>query len=319
MFDVKANASSNASSNDPDAADAPGDLAPFARHTFERNGLRMNYLDEGRGAPVVMVHGNPTWSIYYRGLVRALRPSYRAIVPDHIGCGLSDKPGDDRYAYRLESRIDDLDALLAHLDIRSDVTLVVHDWGGAIGLGWAARHPGAVRRLVILNTAAFPLPPGKPLPWQLRIVRDLRAMGWLVRRANAFARVAARVTCRSMGAELRRAYLAPYDSWEHRIAILRFVQDIPLGPEDASWPLLTEIHTSLAALRETPALICWGARDFVFDAAFLEQWRRELPEAEVHEFETAGHYVLEDATEAIIARVQDFLARNPLPTREGLA
>ena len=136
-------------------------------------------------------------------------------------------------------------------------------------------------------------------------------MGWLVQGANAFARIATRVACRSMSREVRRAYLAPYDSWQSRLAVLRFVQDIPLGPDDVSWPLLLEIHESLSRLRETPALICWGNRDFVFDAAFLEQWRRELPKAEVHEFERAGHYVLEDAAAEIVPLVQDFLARHP--------
>ncbi|MFQ5416052.1 MAG: alpha/beta fold hydrolase [Myxococcota bacterium] len=283
------------------------ELYPFASHHFERSGLRMHYIDEGRGDPVVLVHGNPTWSLYYRELARSLRSRFRVIAPDHIGCGLSDKPGDDRYVYRLRARIDDLEALLEDLGVTSRVTLVVHDWGGAIGIGWAARHPERLRRLVILNTAAFPLPAGKPLPWQLRVARDLRAVGWLVRGANAFARVATHVACKSMSPQVRRAYLGPYDSWANRIAILRFVQDIPLGPGDDSWPDLLAVHAGLAKLRDVPALICWGQRDFIFDATFLEQWKRELPTAEILELPDAGHFVLEDASPAIVARVEEFL------------
>jgi haloalkane dehalogenase len=291
-------------------------LYPFAGHVLDRGGLRYHYLDEGRGEPVVMVHGNPTWSFFYRHLAIALRDRHRVVVPDHIGCGLSDKPGDDRYVYRLRSRVDDLEVLLDHLGIDRGVTLVVHDWGGAIGMAWAARHPERVARLVILNTAAFPLPRTKALPWQLRIVRDLRPMGWLVQGLNAFAWVAAHVaTAKGLPPEVRRAYLAPYDSWAHRIATLRFVQDIPLGPSDPSWPLLQEIHAGLAHFRRTPALICWGGRDFVFDDHFLRQWQVELPEAEVHRFPDAGHYVLEDARDDIVRLVHAFLAAHPIASR----
>ncbi len=289
-------------------------LYPFESHYVTRGGLRQHYLDEGQGPPVVMVHGNPTWSFYYRDLVTALRDRFRVVVPDHIGCGLSDKPGDDRYSYRLASRIDDLEALLEELGIVRDVTLVTHDWGGAIGFGWAARHPDRVARLVILNTAAFPLPASKKLPWQLGMVRDLRVMGWLVQGLNAFARIAAWVGPKSrLPALVRRAYLAPYDSWQNRIATLRFVQDIPLGPDDPSWPTALEVQAGLANLRDRPALICWGARDFIFDDHFLRQWQLELPKAEVHRYPGAGHYVLEDARDEIVPRVCEFLAAHPVP------
>ena len=128
------------------------------------SGAELHYLDEGQGEPVVMVHGNPTWSFYYRKLVEALRRSTATIVPDHIGCGLSDKPDDDRYDYTLERRVADLESLLDHLGVDRGITLVVHDWGGMIGMGFAARHPERIARLVILNTAAFHLPPRSRFP-----------------------------------------------------------------------------------------------------------------------------------------------------------
>src|SRR5712691_11792206 len=111
-------------------------LYPFASHFVDQGGLKQHYLDEGRGEPVVMLHGNPAWSFYYRNLVRALHDSYRAIVPDHIGCGLSDKPDDSRYDYSLRQRAKDLEALLDHLGVRQDITLVLHDWGGMIGMAY---------------------------------------------------------------------------------------------------------------------------------------------------------------------------------------
>ena len=122
----------------------------------------MSYLDEGAGEPVVMVHGNPTWSFYWRNLVLALRGEYRCIAPDHIGCGLSDKPTAAEYDFSLKSRIDDLEALLDSLGVISDITLVVQDWGGMIGMGYAARHPGRIKRLVATNTGCTRLPKAKP-------------------------------------------------------------------------------------------------------------------------------------------------------------
>jgi len=130
-------------------------LYPFTSRFIERGGLKYHYLDEGCGEPVLMVHGNPTWSFYFRTLIKALSNTYRVIAPDHIGCGLSDKPNLDRYDYRLKSRIDDLTDLIARLDLKEKVTLVLHDWGGAIGLAAALRRPEQIGRLVIFNTAAF--------------------------------------------------------------------------------------------------------------------------------------------------------------------
>ena len=281
---------------------------------FDRDGLRYHYLDEGEGEPVVMVHGNPSWSFYYRKLVEALTPDYRAIVPDHIGCGFSEKPGDDRYEYSLKSRIDDLEALLDHLDLTTGLTLVVHDWGGAIGMGFATRHPERIARLVVLNTAAFGLPKDKAFPWPLWACRNTPLSAWLVRGANAFALGTARIGCKKtpMPREVREAYVAPYDSWQNRIAVHRFVQDIPLRPQDRSFPELSLVQERLPLFAETPMLIGWGMRDFVFDRHFLAEWERRFPKAEVHRFPEAGHYVLEDESEQIVPLVRAFLATHPV-------
>jgi len=260
-----------------------------------------------------MLHGNPSWSYYWRKLVAGLSDRCRCIVPDHVGMGLSDKPDDAAYAYTLQSRIDDLGALLDHLGITGKVTLAVHDWGGMIGFGWALRDPARVARLVILNTAAFPLPAEKPMPWQLRLGRDSRLGALAIRGLNAFSSAASYVGVEQrMPSEVRAAYVAPYDSWAHRIATLRFVQDIPLGPGDRAWSIVEESGRRLGEFADRPALLVWGLRDFVFDAHFLRGFEQRLPQAESLIFDDAGHYVLEDKAAIIVPRVRDFLDRHPV-------
>ncbi len=287
------------------------ELYPFEPHWITLpSAHRMHYVDEGpREAPVVlMLHGNPTWSFYWRRLISALRLSHRVIAPDHIGCGKSDKPGDDAYSYRLAERVEDIETLVAQLGLK-DITLAVHDWGGMIGMGWAHRHPDLVARLVVLNTAAFPMPSTKRLPASLWLARDTKAGALLVRGFNAFARGATRlaVTRVKLSKEVRDGLCAPYDSWDHRRAVLRFVQDIPLGESDPSFSLVREVGEQLHQFNDRPVLICWGDRDFVFDDHFLRVWKSALPDAEVQQFPDCGHYVLEDAPAEIEALVCRFL------------
>jgi haloalkane dehalogenase len=288
-------------------------LYPFASHWLDIIGLRYHYVDEGAGDPVVCVHGNPTWSFYFREVIAGLRATHRVIAVDHIGCGLSDKPGDDAYDYVLRRRVDDLETLLDHLGLTDNVTLVLHDWGGMIGMAAALRRPERVARLVLLNTAAFLLPPGKRLPLRLRLIRDVRGLGaLLVRGCNAFAYGATRMASKKgLSAAVSAAYRAPYDNWENRIATLRFVQDIPLRPGDPSYETAKWVDDHLYLLRDLPTLICWGEGDFVFDRHFLAEWRRRLPHAETHAFPDAGHYCLDDAGDRIIPLIHDFLRRHP--------
>jgi pimeloyl-ACP methyl ester carboxylesterase len=289
-------------------------LYPFPSRFAQVNGFRCHYLDEGQGEPLLLLHGNPTWSFYYRDLIRGLRDRYRLIAPDHIGCGLSEKPDDARYPYRLERRVEDIDALVRQLDLPEKLTLVLHDWGGMIGLAWASRHPQRVGRLVLLNTAAFGLPAGKRLPWQLALVRNTPLGALLVRGCNAFSAGLVRFcTVRPLSTAVRAGYLYPYRTWSDRRAVLRFVQDIPLRPSDPGFDLVQSVDAGLARFAEVPTFIGWGARDFVFDDAFLEGWRKRMPHAEVHRFAEAGHLVLDDAGEQLLPLIRDFLARHPLP------
>jgi pimeloyl-ACP methyl ester carboxylesterase len=287
---------------------------PFTPRQFRRNELTQSYLDEGTGDPVVMLHGNPTWSYYFRNLVLALRDNYRCIVPDHIGCGLSDKPPVSRYDYALKSRIDDVDALLDHLEVKEKVTLVLHDWGGMIGLGYAARHPDRVARIVATNTSCTRLPAGKRFPWLLRLGRNTRLGAWLILNRNAFCRAAAKwcVTRQPLPPDVRAMYLKPYDSPENRIAVLKFVQTIPLTETDPGFDIVRGVEESLPKFRGVPTVLLWGMKDFVFDRHFLAAWQTRFPHAETHTWPDCGHYLFEDAGPEVIGKVQEFLNRNPV-------
>lgn len=281
-------------------------LYPFQSHFLDLEGARYHYVDEGRGEPVVMVHGNPTWSFYYRRLIGDLRENYRVIAPDHVGCGLSDKP--QRYDYTLARHIANLEALLERLGLKK-ITLVVHDWGGPIGMGYAVRHPDRVARLVIFNTVAFWSP---EIPWFLRLCRLPLFGAVAVRGLNLFAGVAAVVACRHrerMTEEVKAGYLSPYNSYANRVAILRFVQDIPVHAGHPTFSVLQAIENGLAQFRGRPMIIMWGGRDPVFTKRLLKSWRERFPAAIVKEIDDAGHYVVEDAYERIIPWLREFLEK----------
>ena len=284
-------------------------LYPFSSHSLQLDRLRYHYLDEGSGENLLMLHGNPTWSFYYRNLILGLKGSYRCVVPDHMGMGKSDKPQD--YPYTLSRHIDNLEKLADHLEL-DDITLLVHDWGGAIGMGFAVRHPERIRRLVIFNTAAF-LSSEIPLGLSLCRIPGFGAIA--IRGFNVFARGAIRWACvkqERMTEEVRAGYLAPYDNFANRVANLRFVQDIPMSPDSPSYYVIQHIEENLKLFREHPVQIIWGAHDFVFNDHFLKRWQEIFPQAEVHRMEDAGHYVVEDAHERILPLLYEFLQKNPI-------
>lgn len=288
---------------------------PFAGQYHTVNGFRMHYLDAGprEGEILLMLHGNPSWSYLYRKPVLAWRDRYRCIVPDHIGMGLSEKPVAAAYPYTLARRIDDLDALIQTLAPDKPLTLILHDWGGMIGMGYALRHPARIKHLVVMNTAAFHLPPDIPLPWQLRLARLPGIGSLLIRGANAFCRGAIKygVVRGPAPPEVRAAFLAPYASWRERLAVMRFVEDIPLGPGDPAFAAVSAIEQGLPRFRGLPMLFCWGMRDFIFNSRFLAEWIKRFPEAEALRLEDAGHYLLEDAADEVIATIGAFLRRHP--------
>jgi haloalkane dehalogenase len=289
---------------------------PFATRTVEIGGHTMAYVDErpdgvGAARPVLHVHGNPTWSFYFRSLLAILPDDgFRAIAPDHIGMGRSDKPALADYPHTLGRRVADLTEFVDALDLDQPLSLVVHDWGGPIGLSWAVEHLDRIDKVVVLNTGAFPLPADKRIPWSLQAARLPVVGDVAVRRFNAFSLGALAMGSGRwwLDAEARRGLLAPYDRPAHRVAVHAFVQDIPTGPADPAHPVLTRLAERLPLLDAKPVQIHWGMKDPVFDGGILDHLVAYLPEAEVHRYPDAGHYVLEDAAEEIVPRVRTFLA-----------
>jgi haloalkane dehalogenase len=279
------------------------DLYPFESKFLDLRGVHYHYLDEGTGPPLLLVHGNPTWSFHWRNLILALRPCCRLIAVDHVGCGLSDKPLD--YPYRLSQHVENLSRLVEHLDL-INVTLVGHDWGGAIGLGAVLQDRDRFSRLVLLNTAAFR---SRRIPWRIRICRTPLLGPLVVRGLNAFARAAlSMAVCRhvQMTPAVRAGYLAPYDSWAHRVAIQRFIDDIPLSPRHTSYSTLSQIERGLAKLAHLPTTLIWGMRDWCFTPHFLDRFIEYFPNGDVHRIADAGHWVMEDACAQVVSIVERF-------------
>jgi haloalkane dehalogenase len=285
------------------------DLYPFEPHFLNIRGHDLHYVDQGEGPMVVMVHGNPTWSFYYRNLITHLSKSFRTIAPDHIGCGFSDKPGPKNYDYTLASRVADLDSLIQHLKPNEKISLIVHDWGGMIGLAWALDHLDKIDKIVITNTAGFLLPKEKSFPLRLWLIKYLRWFGVpAVQGFNAFARGALYMgSTTKLSPAVRQGLIAPYNSWKNRIATLKFVQDIPITKKDKSYSLVDHVDKHLTQLNEEKLLLLWGAKDFVFDLTFLNEFRQRFPKADYHIFQDAGHYLFEDKPQETLALIHSFL------------
>jgi len=292
-----------------------GGTWPYAPRYFDHPDGRLHYVDEGpRDAPpVVMVHGNPTWGYLYRRFIEAVTGAgYRAVVMDHLGFGRSDKP-DRAELYEVPRHADRCDALLESLDLR-DATIVVQDWGGPIGLAWAARHAERVRSLVILNTFCH-RPPGKvAMPLPLKLFRTPGVGEVMVKGFHAFVRLflfgQGTVHSDRLGPNERAAYLAPHPTWASRTPILVFPREIPADSTGRVADFTAGVHDRLVpAFREKPVLIAWPMKDTAFGADILEDlWLPDFPHAEVIRVEDAGHYIQEDAHEIVIPQLLDFLA-----------
>lgn len=273
---------------------------PFLPHYHVTKGLKQHYVDEGQGEPMLMLHGNPTWSFFYRNLAKHFSKNYRVIVPDHIGCGLSEKPQD--YDYTLQNHIDNTLSLIDDLKLKN-ITLVVHDWGGAIGMGVATARPELIKRLVIMNTAAFR---SLEIPLRINILRN--PLGeWFIRTFNGFAGPATTMAVtKKLSPLVKKGFVLPYDTFESRIATARFVRDIPMTPEHRTYKTLAGIEDKLKTLK-VPTLLMWGEKDFCFTMNFQKRWLDFFPHATVKTFSDAGHYLLEDKKQETIATIENFI------------
>lgn len=275
---------------------------PFDSHYLEVPAGRLHYIDEGSGDPVVMLHGNPTWSFLYRRLIKTLRPQYRCIALDHIGFGLSSKPQD--WPYDAESHTRNLTALIDTLQLKN-ITLVLQDWGGPIGMAYAVEYPENVARIVVMNTWAWP------------VSRDLHFRGFstamgglvgrtLIRRFNLFARALLPLgfgNKEKLSGTAHEHYLRPLQHPQDRRGCEAFPKRII-----ADTPWLKRVWSRRSVLRGKPTLIIWGMKDMAFRSKELHRWQSAFPEAEVVRLESVGHFVPEEAPRAVAAAVGPFLS-----------
>lgn len=275
---------------------------PFESRYFKVSAGRLHYVDEGSGDPIVMVHGNPTWSFLYRDLIKRLKPNYRCIALDHLGFGLSDKPRD--WTYLPEDHASNLSALIDGLEL-SNVTLVLQDWGGPIGLSYAVAHPDKIARIILMNTWAWP------------VNRDLHYIGFssfmggpvgrmLIRRYNFFAQVILRKAFgdeSKLSKEAHMHYLRPLEAPEDRKGCMVFPKQII-----ASTPWLEQIWSGILALNSKPKLFVWGMKDIAFRDKELKRWEQTFPEAQSVRLDTVGHFVQEEAQSELADVVVSFLS-----------
>jgi len=284
---------------------------PFAPHYYVSNGTEMHYVDEGQGEPIVLVHGHPTWRYLYRQFIPPLTRHHRCIVPDHMGMGKSSVPLAP-YPYRLQHHIANFEALMLHLDIR-DSTLVLHDWGGPVGLGFAIRHPARIKRLILMNTWAFAPWPGGPFPRLLELIRSERGEKFVLER-HGYLEPALRGTTyhvEHLTTTVMEAYRAPFSTPASRLALLCWSRDIPTHVSDPSYAMMQQIEDGLAQFARTPVLLLWGMRDPVLGEPVLRLWQKVFPQAMTHTVEDASHFVPEDVPEGLVKWITAFLVAHP--------
>jgi haloalkane dehalogenase len=286
-----------------------GGTYPFTPHFSGACGFDMHYIDEGEGEPVLMLHGDPTWGYLWRKFIPALSAKRRVIVPDHMGMGKSDAPAEP-YPYRLRRHIGNLESLVLALRL-SDITLVVHDWGGPVGLGFAVRHPELIKRIVLTNTWAFARWPGALFPKLVEMIRSPRGEQFVLEKNGYVARTITGTVNypEKVTDEVMAAYLAPFPTPESRRALLCWSRDIPVDEGDPSWDDMKRIEDNLPLFGNIPILIVWGMLDPVLPPNVLDMWKRVYPHARAVEIPDASHFLQEDRPDAVLNAIKEFLEK----------
>jgi cis-3-alkyl-4-acyloxetan-2-one decarboxylase len=288
---------------------------PFAARLTDVAGFRQHYVDEGTGRPLLLLHGQPTWGYIYRKFIPALAATHRVIVPDHMGFGKSETPPDREYTLR--THVENLTALIDALDLR-DITLVMQDWGGPIGVGYAVRHPERIHSLVLMNTVVGygtagrrDLPNPVDTPW-FRWIRDGLPTG---RTEAVLSQLGSTVlsVMQIVGLErldrvdptFIRAYSSPFPTPADCKGAIAFPLDLALG---RIREFVREGAGGVPALRDKPALMIEGMLDRAIPPALaLADFAGIWPKAPVIQVPGAGHYIQEDAPEIVVPALQTFL------------
>lgn len=276
-------------------------LYPFRHHTWQSGLGLMHYVDEGEGEPILFVHGTPTWSFLWRQQIRALSRQFRCIAPDHLGFGLSEKPAG--FGYTPEAHADNLERLIEHLQLKN-ITLVVHDFGGPIGIRYALRHPQNVKRLVILNTWMWSLEEEKTM---MKISRFMAGpLGKFLYLQLGFS---AKVLLpqgyherRHLTSDIRQHYQKPLASASNRKGTWVFAKAL----HQANAYYAQDLWEKREQLRGIPKLILWGEKDKLLPQHFLDKWKAAFPEAKVSEFRS-GHFLQEEKGGEVTEQIRSFM------------
>lgn len=279
---------------------------PFADHWLDLPAGRMHYVDEG-AAPgretLLFAHGTPTWSFEWRHLIRALSSGYRCVAPDHLGFGLSERP--DGFAYTPEAHAENFAAFARALDLR-DITLVVHDFGGPIGLPLALRGDGRVKRIVVINSWMWGFAGDRSMEKAARLA-GTGLWRFFYRRFDFSLKVLmpyAYGDKRKLTPAIHGQYRDRFPDADSRGRVLWALAKALLG-SSAHYDSLWRRRAELAGLA---ALIVWGRKDRAFPPGLLARWREALPHARVAELAGSGHWPHEEEPEAVIAAMRGFLA-----------
>ena len=278
------------------------ELYPFDDHWVEAGGADVHYVDEGAGTPILMVHGNPTWSFLYRNVIRALGGELRCVAVDLPGFGLSTVPAG--YGYRAAEHAEVLAAVIDRLDLR-DFILFGQDWGGPIGLAASGRDPDRVAGLVLGNTWAWSMAGRPPAHLWAHSIGGIPGR-YVVEHLNAFVEVGMRLGTRRNrpSGRVMDHYTKPFPTAASRRPTWRFAREVT-GASDF---LDQEAATALSALSDRPALLPWGDSDPVFRSSERDRLAAALPNARVHRLPGAGHFIQEDAPEEIADAILDWWA-----------
>jgi haloalkane dehalogenase len=276
----------------------PEQLYPFESHFAAIDGARVHYLDEGSGPPLLLLHGNPTWSFLYRDIIKALRDRYRCVAVDYPGFGLSAAPAGYGFTPAEHARM--VEELVKELDL-TGITMMVQDWGGPIGFSVATRNPERFAAFVIGNTWAWP----KSDPGTQIFSRLLGGPigGWLILHRNFFVEriIPGGVKRKKLSQEVMNAYRGPFAAVESRKPVHVFPREIL-----RSRPFLAEVERGLPSLADRPALIVWGTKDVAFREPALRRWEQVFPNHRTVRLEGAAHYIQEEAADEIATAISDW-------------
>jgi len=278
---------------------------PFRTREFDTGDGWMSYVDEGRGRPIVFVHGSPTWSYLYRNVIKSLAPWHRCIAPDHLGFGLSEKPAN--VDYRPEKQAERFEALMFYLGIR-DCTLVVHDAGGPIGLSFALNYPGRVRELVIINSWMWSLRDNRPAMRLAHLVGN-PINRFYYRALNAsptFILPALFADRHQIPKATQVQYLEPFRPFRERRALYAMVESLS---RSEAW--FESLYRRREAIESKRGLLLWGTKDPMFRPEYLARWQEMLPNSEVVTFPHVGRFVPEEASKTVSQEIRWFLMNSP--------